>query len=59
MLIIEEPQEGAGLKVEDKAYIKEKYQLDEVITLKQIPLDTRHRAKVEYGKLIKLIEKIG
>ena len=59
LLIIEEPQEGVGLKVEDKAYIKEKYQLGEVITLKQIPLDTRHRAKVEYGKLIKLIEKIG
>ena len=55
LLIIEEP----GLTVENKAYIKEKYQLDDVIILEKIPLDTRHRAKVEYGKLIKLIEKIN
>ncbi len=56
ILVIEKPT-GMTLKAEDREDLKQKYQLEDIIEVKEIPLDCRHRAKVEYGKLIGLVEK--
>ncbi len=60
LLIIQEPSPNMLspnmlVSKEDQLHIKEKYGLDEMISVKQIPLDTRHRAKVEYTKLKKIV----
>ncbi len=37
----------------DKGNLK----IDQVVRLRRIPLDIRHRSKIDYGKLINLIQK--
>lgn len=36
---------------------KEMFQIQQVVPLKRIPLDIRHRSKIDYGKLKELLEK--
>ena len=54
VLVIEEPYPNTLIGVGEQRHIREKYGLDKIISVRQIPLDTRHRAKIEYEKLKRL-----
>lgn len=53
ILVVESNYETKNEIDKDKGNLK----IDQVIRLRRIPLDIRHRSKIDYGKLINLIQK--